>query len=371
MAVLREVLDQLTTRGELFTAESEQRVRCHACAHRCLLKPGQRGICKVRFNQDGELRVPFGYVLSAQTDPIEKKPFAHFYPGSDALTFGMVGCNFQCDFCQNWVSAQALREPLARISAEHLQPVSPQQLVHFARHSGAQAVVSSYNEPLITSEWAAAIFKEARQAGLKTAYVSNGFATRETLDYLLPYLDAYKIDLKCMREDGYRELGGRLQDVLDTIQRATELGLWVEVVTLVIPGFNDSAEELWDLSRFLVSVSRDIPWHVTAFHPDYHRLQTQATPASALQRAAEIGEEAGLRYVYAGNLPGKVGSLENTHCPQCHARLITRRGYTLEEYSLTAAGACPHCGAQIAGRWTENPAEVRLGGWGLPRRVQF
>lgn len=371
MAALRDTLDQLTSPGELFTREEDQRVRCNACAHRCLLKPGQRGICRVRFNQSGELRVPFGYVLSAQVDPIEKKPFAHLLPGSDALTFGMLGCNFHCDFCQNWVSAQALREPAAHIGAEHLQRITPRQLVNFALRSGAQAVVSSYNEPLITSEWAAAIFKEARQAGLKTAYVSNGFATPEVLAYLKPHLDAYKIDLKCMREDGYRELGGHLQDVLDSIRHALDLGMWVEVVTLVIPGFNDSSEELWELSRFLVSVSRDIPWHVTAFHPDYQRLETESTPAATLQRAAEIGEEAGLRYVYAGNLPGRVGPLENTYCPHCHARLITRRGYTLQEYRITADGACPQCGAPIPGVWTDKPEEVRLGGWGLPRRAQF
>jgi pyruvate formate lyase activating enzyme len=371
MAALRDVLDQLTTPGDLFTSEADQRVRCHACAHRCLLKPGQRGICRVRFNREGELRVPSGYVLSAQTDPVEKKPFTHLFPGSDALTFGMVGCNFQCDFCQNWVSAQALREPSARIGGQHLQRVLPAQLVRHAIQTGARVVASSYNEPLITTEWAVSIFKEARQAGLKTAFVSNGFATPETLAYLRPHLDACKIDLKSMRAEGYRELGGRLQDVLETIQRLVEMGVWVEVVTLVIPGFNDSAEELWDLSRFLVSTSRDIPWHVTAFHPDYQRLQTESTPAAALLRAAEIGEEAGLRYIYAGNLPGRVGSLENTYCPQCRARLITRRGYLIEEYRLTADGTCPDCATSVAGLWTENPASVRLGGWGLPRRAQF
>lgn len=352
MPALVEILDELTAPGELFqTLEEPGALRCTACAHRCLLHPGKRGICQVRFNRGGQLRVPWGYVAGAHADPIEKKPFAHVLPGSIALTFGMLGCDFHCAFCQNWLSSQALRDPLADKGIGTIQRVSPEQLVAYARRAGARVMASSYNEPLITSEWAAAIFRPALQAGLRCVYVSNGHATPQALEYLCPYLSAYKIDLKSMRPQAYREMGGLLENVLETIQLAHRLGLWVEVVTLVIPGFNDSNEELWDTSRFITSVSPDIPWHVTAFHPDYHMTDRPPTPASTLQRAAEIGQEAGLHYVYAGNLPGRVGSLEDTFCPVCQSPVIRRRGYRVLENRITPNGTCPQCGAAIAGVW--------------------
>ena len=253
----------------------------------------RRGICQVRFNQGGKLRVPWGYVAGLQADPIEKKPFFHVLPGSDALTFGMLGCDFHCANCQNWVSSQMLRDPAADESIGYLRRISPEQMVLAAKRSGASVIASSYNEPLITSEWAVSIFKLAVEQGIKCVYVSNGNATPQVLDYLRPYLSAYKIDLKTMRDKQYRQLGGVLKNVLDTIRRAHELGLWVEVVTLVIPGFNDSTEELLDAGRFITSVSPDIPWHVTAFHPDYKMTEPHPTPVKTLQRAAEIGQEVG------------------------------------------------------------------------------
>jgi pyruvate formate lyase activating enzyme len=324
----------------------------------------------VRFNRDGVLYVPWGYVAALQVDPIEKKPFAHVLPGSDALTFGMLGCDFHCSFCQNWLTSQTLRDPAAGIPVESLLEITPEKMVNLARRSGAAAIVSSYNEPLITSEWAVAIFKQAREAGLLCAYVSNGNATPEVLQYLRPYLDAYKVDLKTMQDKQYRQLGGVLQHVLDTIKMAYDLGLWVEVVTLVIPGFNDSPEELWEAARFLVSVSPDIPWHVTAFHPDYKMTDPPPTSARTLLQAAEIGQEAGLHFVYAGNLPGRVGSLEDTRCPQCGETLVARRGYIVTDYRLTAEGNCPRCGTHIPGIWHTDPQEVRLHGWGYPRPVR-
>ncbi len=369
MVKLVDRLDEMTVPGELFQPLEDGALRCTACAHRCLLKPGRRGICQVRFNRDGELRVPWGYVAALQVDPVEKKPFNHLLPGSDALTFGMLGCDFHCDFCQNWLTSQTLRDPRAGVDPEYLLHISPQRMAAYAQQHGAEVVVSSYNEPLITSEWAVGVFKEAKAAGLKCAYVSNGNATPEVLDYLRPVLDAYKVDLKTMQDRHYRQLGGVLQHVQDTIQRAVSLGLWVEVVTLVIPGFNDSPEELWDAARFLAAVSPDIPWHVTAFHPDYKMTDPPPTSARTLQQAAEIGQEAGLRYVYAGNLPGRVGSLEDTHCPHCFQPLIRRRGYTILEYRITAQGTCPKCGTRIPGVWPSQPDQVRLNGWGFPRRV--
>jgi len=370
MTTVSEKLDRLTRSGELFEKYADGSLRCFACAHRCLIKPGRRGICQVRFNQEGDLRVPWGYVAALQVDPIEKKPFSHLLPGSDALTFGMLGCDFHCSYCQNWLTSQVLRDPAADLGAAYIQEVSPEQVGHYARRSGAEVVVSSYNEPLITSEWAVAIFRLALRAGLKCAFVSNGNATPEALRYLSPYLAAYKVDLKTMQDRQYRKLGGVLNNVLDTIRMAREMGLWVEVVTLVVPGFNDSTGELWDAARFLASVSVDIPWHVTAFHPDY-KMDAESTPAETLQKAAEIGQEAGLRYVYAGNLPGRVGAYEDTLCPSCGKSLVRRRGYVILEYRLTSEGKCPACGAAVAGVWTNRPETVRLGGPGFPRRVSY
>jgi len=370
MVTLADRLDELTHSGDLFEGLEDGGLRCVACAHRCLIKPGKRGICKVRFNRDGELRVPWGYVAALQVDPIEKKPFAHFMPGVEALTFGMLGCDFHCGYCQNWVTSQALRDPQIDIDPTYIQRVTPNDLVRYALRNGARVVVSSYNEPLITSEWAVEVFRAARQEGLMCAFVSNGNATVEALEYLRPHIDAYKVDLKSMQDHQYRKLGGVLQHVLDTIQNAHTLGLWVEVVTLVVPGFNDSPEELWEAARFLASVSADIPWHVTAFHPDYKMTSPPPTSAHALHQAAEIGQEAGLHYVYAGNLPGRVGSLEDTFCPQCNQRLVVRRGYVVQAYHITPQGSCPNCQTKIAGLWPNDPGEVNLSGFGYPRRAR-
>jgi pyruvate formate lyase activating enzyme len=200
-------------------------------------------------------------------------------------------------------------------------------------------------------------------------YVSNGNATPEVLEYLRPYLVGYKIDLKTMQDKQYRQLGGILQHVLDGIQRAHELGLLVEVVTLVVPGFNDSIDELMDTARFIRSVSADIPWHVSAFHPDYKMTEPAPTSTKTLIRAAEIGQEAGLRYVYAGNIPGRVGEYEKTSCPNCQTLLIDRYSYIVRDYRLTADGTCPKCGTPIAGIWTDKPESVRIGGFGMPRLV--
>ena len=221
-----------------------------------------------------------------------------------------------------------------------------------ARQTGLEQVIaSSYNEPLITSEWAVAVFKLAIQAGMKCVYVSNGNATPEVLEYLRPYLSGMKIDLKSMQDKNYRQLGGVLKNVLDTIKRVKEMGLWLEVVTLVVPGFNDSNAELWEAARFLSGVSPDIPWHVTAFHSDYKMSDTDNTPARTLLRAAEIGREAGLHYVYAGNLPGRVDEYETTFCPKCNHALVKRTGFLVHSLSITPQGTCPQCGTSIPGVW--------------------
>ncbi|MCX6056345.1 MAG: AmmeMemoRadiSam system radical SAM enzyme [Chloroflexi bacterium] len=345
----RNEIDSFTCGGTLFSSLKGKTIRCAACAHRCEIPSGKRGFCKVRYNENGDFRVPYGYVAGIQIDPIEKKPLAHFFPGSDVLTFGMLGCNFHCSFCQNWFSSQSFRDPDACSAIEKIHPISPEEIVDLAIRNQVTSIASSYNEPLISSEWAVEVFKIAKQKGIKTVFVSNGFATEEVFSLICPWLDAIKIDLKSMREERYRQMGGKLQPVLDSIRNARAMGLWVEVVTLVIPDFNDSPEELWDAGRYLASISVDIPWHVTAYHPDYKMCEGLPTSSELLQRAAEIGQEAGLRYVYAGNIPGKVGSLEDTCCPKCNQQLVRRRGYRILENKLTAEGICPYCGETIAG----------------------
>jgi len=269
--------------------------------------------------------------------------------------------------CQNWFTSQAMRDPRSNASVNLVRQITPDQMVDLARSSGVQIIASSYNEPLITSEWAVGIFKRAKQAGLKCVYISNGNNTPEVMEYLRPYLVGYKIDLKCMQDHRYRQLGGVLNNVLDGIRRAHDLGLWVEVVTLVVPGFNDSTEELMDAAHFIKSVSPDIPWHVTAFHPDYKMTDPSPTSVKTVLRAAEIGQEAGLNYVYAGNIPGHVGEYEHTFCPNCHTLLVERYSYVILSYHLTPQGACPHCGTVIPGIWPEHPESVRLEGLGMPR----
>ncbi len=358
---LAATLDRRTAPGTLWHPEGNK-VRCVACGHRCLIAEGRRGICKVRFNQEGQLRVPFGYVSGLQCDPVEKKPFFHVYPGSDAITFGMMGCDFHCSYCQNWVTSQALRDPA---SVARLQPVTPEQIVQAALRHDAKLVVSSYNEPLITAEWAGAIFEKAAAAGLICAFVSNGNATPETLDYLRPWVCAYKVDLKCFDDRRYRSLGGTLDKVTHTIGMLHDRGIWLEVLTLLVPGFNDSPAELRDIARFIASVSPDIPWHVTAFHKDYKMTTPDHTRAADLVRAAEIGAAEGLRFVYAGNLPGQVGEWENTRCPSCHKALIQRQGYLVGDYQITPRGNCPHCMSNVPGFWPGGGVlEVPVGdGW--------
>ena len=347
---LEAALARFTREGDLYERLPEGRVRCFACGHRCLIPPGQKGICKVRWNEDGRLLVPTGYVAALQLDPIEKKPFFHAYPGARALSFGMLGCDYHCSFCQNFLTSQALRDPVAGVPP---QQMTPKQIVNLALHNRARVLTSTYNEPLITSEWAVEVFKEGKAHGLHCSYVSNGNATPEVLEYIRPWVDLYKVDLKGFNDRHYRKLGGLLRTVLDAIRLIHEKGFWIEIVTLVIPGFNDSDAELRDVARFLGSVSPSIPWHVTAFHQDYRMTDRENTTAKTLIRAAEIGRSEGLHFVYAGNLPGRVGPHENTYCPSCKTLLIERVGYSIHKDHLTPTrGVCPSCSTPIPGVWS-------------------
>lgn len=367
---LRQVLSQQTaaSAGELLVREPTPRhpqgLRCLACGHRCFIPEGRHGVCHVRFNHDGELRVPWGYAAGVQVDPIEKKPFYHAFPGRDALSFGMMGCDYHCSYCQNWVTSQALRDNKA---VAGVQQTSPQALVELALDQQAPVMVSTYNEPLITSEWAVEVFSHARDAGIVCGYVSNGNATPEVLEFIRPYVDLYKVDLKSFRDQSYRELGGTLCTVLDTIGLLKDMGFWVEIVTLVVPGFNDSNEELGQIADFLARTSVEIPWHVTAFHPDYKMTDPPRTRAETLMRAYELGKAAGLRYVYAGNLPGLVRDTEHTYCPTCGTRLIERRGFQVLANHMSG-GCCPTCESKIAGVWEDQAPRVSNGA-GIPRPI--
>jgi pyruvate formate lyase activating enzyme len=312
------------------------------------VKPGRDGVCRVRFNEGGTLRVPHGYVGALACDPIEKKPFFHVLPGSDALTFGMLGCDFHCGYCQNWVTSQMLRDPQAVAPA---RTTTPSQLVDLAIRHRAPVIASSYNEPLITSEWAVDVFKEGKARGLRCAYISNGNATPKVLDFIRPYVDAYKVDLKTFSDKNYRQLGGVLENVTDTIRNLKQRGFWVEIVTLVVPGFSDDPDELKRMADFLASVDPLMPWHVTAFHPDYKMQDHRRTEVEDLMRIVEYGKQAGLKYMYPGNLPGRVGEWENTRCHHCDATLIRRYGFLVMENRVGADGLCPDCRKPLPGIW--------------------
>ncbi|MCP4250429.1 MAG: AmmeMemoRadiSam system radical SAM enzyme [bacterium] len=339
-------------------------VRCLACGHRCQVLPGRAGVCCVRFNDGGRLMVPSGYAASMQVDPIEKKPFYHAYPAREALSFGMLGCDFHCSYCQNWVTSQSLRDDRA---VARPRMVQAEQVVDMAVEYGAPVVVSTYNEPLITAEWAVDIFKIARERDLVCGFVSNGNATPQVLEFIRPYVDLYKVDLKGFDDGRYRKLGGVLENVLDTIRRLVQMAFWVEVVTLVVPEYNDSDDELRQIAEFLAGVSTDIPWHVTAFHPDYKMSDRGRTPAETLARAHDLGKAAGLRFVYAGNLPGRIDGAEHTWCPDCNELLIRRTGFFVEENRMDGHH-CPACRAKIPGVWESVPPQSTRG-VGLPRPV--
>jgi pyruvate formate lyase activating enzyme len=347
---LAEVLERQTRPAApaLYSAIDKNRIRCYACGHQCPIPDGAAGVCRVRFNQGGTLRVPWGYVSGVQCDPIEKKPFFHVRPGALAYSFGMLGCDMHCAYCQNWITSQALRDPRA---VSTILGADAGALAADAVRQGASIVVSTYNEPLITCEWAVEVFTHAKAAGLMTGFVSNGNGTPQVLEYLGPWIDLFKVDLKTFEDRRYRELGGRLEPILDTIRGLHDMGVWVEVVTLLVPGFNDSAQELERLTSFLASVSPDIPWHVTAFHQNYKMTDPANTSPAMLRDAAAIGRNSGLRFVYAGNLPGDVGGLEDTRCPDCGTSLVERDGFHVRSYRLTQDGACPSCHRLIPGRW--------------------
>lgn len=347
---LKSVIEKLAVPGKLYEKLPDGRLHCYACGHDCKIPEGRAGVCRVRFNDQGTLMVPAGYVGALACDPIEKKPFFHAFPGHDALSLGMLGCDLHCAYCQNWVTSQVLRDETAIAPAHKL---TAQQIIDTAIRHDAPVIASTYNEPLITSEWAIEILRHARDFGLMGAYVSNGNATQRALEFIRPYVQLYKVDLKSFDDKRYRQLGGQLDNVTRTIRQLHQMGFWLEIVTLVVPGFNDSTAELSAMTEFLAGISPDIPWHVTAFHSEYNMDATPDTSIETLLRACRIGQKAGLRYVYAGNRPGQCGTWENTRCPNCRATVIERSGFVVKENDLIG-GRCPECNTPIPGFWDKH-----------------
>lgn len=347
MSNFGQLLRQHTKEGELYEGVSGDRmVICHACAHRCRIGDGKSGICKVRYNHAGKLMVPSGYVSSLHDDPIEKKPFYHVYPGIKVMSFGMFGCDFHCDFCQNW-NISHLLEGCER----EIRLITPEEICGIAEARQSKGFASTYNEPLITSEWSVEIFKKAKSRGFLTCcYVSNGHGTPEAIEYIRPWVDCCKIDLKSFDRKTYRKLGGKLDAVLNTIDMVYRKGLWLEIVTLIIPGLNDSDDELKQMAELIASVSVDIPWHITAFHPNFKMIDRAETSPSMLLKAYEIGKNAGINFIYPGNLPGQTGELEHTYCKECGTLLVERYGFHVMANHIKA-GHCYKCNDMVPGRW--------------------
>lgn len=326
-------------------------VRCNLCAHRCLIREGHKGLCLVRENKAGELQtLVYGRVVSANVDPVEKKPLFHFFPGTSAFSVATVGCNFRCHWCQNWQISQGVRDEHTLLGS---QSASPQELVNAAQRSQCQSIAYTYTEPIIFFEYAYDTAKLAKDAGISNIFVTNGFFTKEALETVQPVLDAANVDLKAFRNDTYRRLiGAKLQPVLDSLIRLKQAGIWIEVTTLVITDLNDSVHELGEIAGFIHDeLGPDTPWHVSRYHPTY-KYDAPPTPLERLVRAWEIGKKTGLYYVFVGNVPGQmlpqgVGG-ENTYCHSCNASLIARWGYSIRS-NRVRHGACPDCGTPVAG----------------------
>ncbi len=328
----------------LYEPLPDSRVQCALCAHRCMIKPGRHGICGVRENRDGILySLVYGALIAQQVDPIEKKPFFHVYPGSRSYSIATVGCNFQCTFCQNAEISQWPKRHQGLVGND----VDPESVVQSALKAGCQTLAYTYTEPTVYLETALDTAKIALTKGLKNIFVTNGYMTPEALDVLAPCLAAANVDLKSFRDEFYKKYcGASLQPVLESLKKMKALGVWVEITTLIIPGLNDSPDELRQIASFIKELGCDTPWHVSRFHPQFQMLDRSATPMAILRKACDIGKEEGLNFVYSGNVPGEDG--ENTYCPNCGKCVIYRYGYRILDNSLSA-GQCPHCGVTLAG----------------------
>jgi pyruvate formate lyase activating enzyme len=325
---------------------ADDQVQCHLCHQQCKIAAGGRGICKVRENRSGRLySLVFGRSVATNIDPIEKKPLFHLLPGSKSFSVATVGCNFRCRHCQNWQIAQYPQLNPGEIPGQQL---APKEIVRQAHAAGCASIAYTYTEPTIYYEYAFETARQANAVGIKNVFVTNGYTSADALREIAPYLDAANVDLKSFSDDFYRQVcGARLQPVLDNIRFYRELGIWIEITTLIIPGYNDSPAELQRIAEFICSVGPEIPWHVSAFYPTHKLLDAPRTSAETLRRARQIGLQAGLRHVYQGNIPGEGG--ENSYCHRCQQLLIERYGYAIKK-NLLQAGCCS-CGEPLAGIW--------------------
>lgn len=324
----------------------DKKVRCHLCAHSCIIKDGKRGICSVRENREGTLySLVYGIVISMHIDPIEKKPFFHFLPGSTSFSLATVGCNLHCTHCQNFEISQYPKEHGGDIPGSY---ITPEAIVEAAEKNRCESISYTYTEPTVFFEFAYDCARLAHEKGIKNVFVSNGYTSPEATRLIAPYLDGNNIDLKGSDEHYKKICGAKLEPVKETIRLMKELGVWVEVTTLIIPDHNDSEEDLRDIAEFIKSVDPFIPWHVTQFYPTYKLIDKPRTPVKTLRRAREIGFEVGLKYVYEGNVPGEGG--ENTYCHNCQKPLIKRFGFSIIENRIKD-GRCSECGVEIKGVW--------------------
>jgi pyruvate formate lyase activating enzyme len=329
----------------LYESLDGNRVRCNLCNHGCKIQEGKRGICGVRENQDGTLySLVYGKIIAEHIDPIEKKPLFNFLPGSKAFSIGTVGCNFRCRHCQNFDISQYPQGHKGEILG---QDRTPEQIVAAAKAAGCETIAYTYTEPTIFFEFAYDTAMLAQEEGIKNVFVSNGYMSSEAAYQIAPYLNAINIDIKAFTDKFYKEIcGARLKPVLETIRLMKKLGVWVETTTLIIPGLNDTEDELRDIARFVKSVGTEVPWHVSQFYPTYKLMDRPLTPVGTLRRAREIGMEEGLRYVYEGNVPGEAG--ENTYCHDCGIAVVERSGFGFIRNHLQD-GKCPECGTKIDG----------------------
>ncbi len=326
-----------------------RKVKCNLCAHGCVIAPDKLGICRVRRNDAGVLKtLSYGKLVAMNVDPIEKKPLFHFLPGTQALSIATAGCNFQCEFCQNWRISQSPRDG---VSSRGDECVGPQQIVAAAARYDCASISYTYTEPTIFFELACDTAKLARDRGMGNCFVSNGYMTPAAVETIAPCLDAINVDLKAFRDETYRTvMKARLEPVLTCLKALVAAGIWVEVTTLVVPGMNDSPQELRDIANFIAGqLGPAVPWHVSRFHGDYKMTGAAATPIETLQLACRLGREAGLKYVYSGNVPGEAD--ESTRCPACGEMLVSRMGYTIRANHLKD-GACLKCSEKIEGVWT-------------------
>ncbi len=320
---------------------------CNLCAHHCRITPGHVGRCGVRQNIEGVLySLVYGELVAEHLDPIEKKPLFHVLPGSLSLSISTMGCNFKCQHCQNYSISQVLGRPTAELRGRN---VTAEKVVESAKNNSCQSISYTYVEPTVFYEFAYDCARLATENNIKNIFVSNGYLSERASRDISPYLDAINIDVKSYRDEFYKKIcGARLKPVLDNVRLMKELGVWVEVTTLVIPGLNDSDEELSGIASFLAAVDPTIPWHVSAFHPTYKMTDRLSTPSKTLLRASKIGRDAGLMFVYTGNSPG--GGGENTSCPSCGTLVISRYGFSVHENKIVD-GSCPDCKAALPGIW--------------------